>query len=285
MVIRGITVKGPPPSSQPTPTGGLDNVFARPEAYKPITPAAAVPATPSWRGIPAISTRELNYFFNVAASIYDEKPRQLQTNGAASSSSIPGTNVPPAYGEVVQGTGLDPNGVLVVWLFRQTRTDIFPIAERFHLGPADRQPLYSLNAQPSIRSATEFNELLIKRRDPIHGVWHGTCTSDIEPALQLARPGSWIVARMRLDSMPVWKKVVAGKTVLEVRGSKTGRGNTLRLNWGDRATLEPLGDAYGLWWETGVEGGEAECFYIVQQWQGFDKHPLGVIRVCLFIPI
>jgi hypothetical protein len=65
---------------------------------------------------------------------------------------------------------MDFAAVLVIWLFRQTATHVFPITERFHLGPADRQPLYSVTAQPSIRSAQEFNELAIKRRDPIKGV-------------------------------------------------------------------------------------------------------------------
>jgi len=65
---------------------------------------------------------------------------------------------------------MDTSAVLVTWLFRQTATHVFPITERFHLGPADRQPLYSVTAQPSIRSAQEFNELAIKRRDPIKGV-------------------------------------------------------------------------------------------------------------------
>jgi hypothetical protein len=279
MPIRKTQIKGPAPSSELVPTGGLSNIFDRPEPYQPIQEARPIP-TPSWvNNIAAISTRDLNYFFNLAASIYDEGTQQT----LASSNPVGGVNAPPGYGEQFQSSAIDPSAVLVIWLFRQTRIDIYPIAERFHLGPADRQPLYSLTAQPSIRSGTEFNELVIKRRDPIHGVWYDTCLSDIEPTLQLARPGNWTIAKLRLESMPVWKMVIAGRTVMEVRASKTGRGNTLCLSWGDRATIGCLGDAYSLWWETGVEGGMAEAFYICEQWGGFDKHPQGVIRVCLYL--
>jgi hypothetical protein len=79
-------------------------------------------------------------------------------------------DAPPSYGDDFQDTQIDFAAVMVICLFRQTAMHVFPITERFHLGPADRQPLYSLVAQPSIRSAQEFNELSIKRRDPIKGV-------------------------------------------------------------------------------------------------------------------
>jgi hypothetical protein len=173
----------------------------------------------------------------------------------------------------------DPSAILVNWLFRQTRTDIHPICERFHIGPAERQPLYSLTAQPSVRSATEFNELAIKRRDPFQNVWHSVCTSDIEPSLDLVKPGNWTAAKLVMESIPVWKKVVAGSVVLEAPGYN-GKGNTLRLSWGDRKTLGHLGDTYGLWWASGIEGakGLAEAFYLVE-WGGFDSMPQGLIRV------
>jgi hypothetical protein len=186
-------------------------------------------------------------------------------------------DAPPGYD--VPSTPLDPSAILVIWLFRQTRIDIRPIAERFHLGPADRQPLYSLTAQPSVRSATEYNELAIKRRHPFQNVWYSTCTSDIEPSLDLVKPGNWTVAKLVMESMPVWRKVVAGSVVMEAVGSVSGRGNTLRLSWGDRKTLGHLGDAYGLWWDSGIEGGLAEAFYLVESWGGFDSAPQGLIRV------
>jgi hypothetical protein len=162
-------------------------------------------------------------------------------------------------------------------IFRLTRTDIFPIAERFHLGPADRQPLYSLTAQPSVRSGIEFNELAIKRRDPINGVWYSTCTSDIEPSLDLVKPGNWVVAKLILEAIPVWIK----KGIRSSVPSQTldGRGNSLRLSWGDRQTLGPLGDSYGLWWDNGIEEGLAEAFYVIEGWNGFDSRPQGLIRV------
>jgi hypothetical protein len=279
MPIRNIKSKGqaPPPTVRER-TGDYSNVFSLPRPYQPIQPQAPLP-TASWAGIgiPSISTRDLRYFFDVAASLYHED--LAQDAPPSSIPSGPASNAPPGYEYDFQGASLDPSAILVIWLFRQTRIDIHPVAERFHLGPADRQPLYSLTAQPSVRSATEFNELAIKRRDPINGVWYSTCTSDIEPSLDLVKPGNWTVAKLVMESMPVWKKVVAGSVVMEASGSVSGRGNTLRLSWGDRKTLGYLGDAYGLWWESGIEGGLAEAFYLVESWAGFDSIPQGLIRV------
>jgi hypothetical protein len=278
MPIRKTQSKGPvPPPTARERTGDYSLSFSPPQPYNAIQPKVPM-ITPSWAGsIPSISTRDLGYFFNLASSLYDENP--VPVIGAAAGQASPSADAPPAYGQDFQNTALDPSAILVIWLFRQTRIDIHPIAERFHLGPADRQPLYSLTGQPSIRSATEFNELAIQRRDPIKGVWHSICTSDIEPSLDLVKPGSWRVAKLVMESMPVWKKVVSGSVVMEAPASAKGTGNSLCLSWGDRKTLGCLGDAYGLWWETGVEGGFAEAFYVIEGWKGFDSHPQGLIRV------
>lgn len=269
MPIRKTQTKGPaPPPTARERTGDYSLVFSPPQPYKAIQPEVPI-VTPSWAGsIPSISSRDLGYFFNLASSLYDEKP--VSGIGAASGQQpSPSVDVPPAYGQDFQNTALDPSAILVIWLFRQTRIDIHPIAERFHLGPADRQPLYSLTGQPSIRSATEFNELAIQRRDPIKGIWHNICTSDIEPSLDLVKPGSWRVAKLVMTEAPASAK-------------RTGK--SLSLSWGDRKTLGCLGDAYGLWWETGVEGGLAEAFYVIEGWKGFDSHPQGVIRVRKILP-
>lgn len=171
MPIRKVVKKSTaPPDTAPGQTGGYSNSFARPEAYKPIQ-AAAPPPTPSpfaVVGIPASSTRDLNYFFNLAGSLYRESGGgQDQASTSAATASA---DAPPSYGDDFQDTQMDLAAVMVIWLFRLTATHVLPVTERFHLGPADRQPLYSLTAQPSIRSAQEFNELLIQRRDPIRGV-------------------------------------------------------------------------------------------------------------------
>ena len=281
MPIRKIEKKGqaPPPTARER-TGDYSLVFSPPQPYKGIQPEAPEP-TPLFAGnIPSISTHDLGYFFSLAFSLYEEDPVQGSPATSFTSGSVsPSTHAPPGYGHDFRNTTPDASAILVSWLFRQTRIDIHPIAERFHLGPADRQPLYSLTAQPSIRSATEFNELIIKRRDPINGVWYSACTSDIEPSLDLLKPGKWTVAKLVLESMPVWKKVVSGSVVMELTGSPNGTGNTLRLSWGDRKTLGLLGDAYGLWWENGTEGGFAEAFYLIEGWKGFDSHPQGLIKV------
>lgn len=286
---------GPPPGTRER-TGEYSQVFSPPQPYKAIQPKAIIPAGFPAGSIPSICTRELSYFFDIAASLYHESTSlglaasHSPYPTASSTSAPPGYHAtqgynsapgysaaPPEYGEDFQNTSLDISAILVMRIFRQTRIDIHPIAERFHFGPADRQPLYSLTAQPSIRSATEFNELVIKRRDPIHGVWYHTCTSEIEPSLDLARSGNWTVAKLVLESMPVWKKVASGAVLSEAPFQ--GKGNSLRLAWGDRQTLGHLGDAYGLWWDSGLEGGLPEAFYLIEGWLGFDSSPRGLVRV------
>jgi hypothetical protein len=216
------------------------------------------------------STRDLKYFFDIAQSLY------RNAGSRESSTADPMRDNPPSDGSI-DNTSVDPSAVLVMWLFRRTLTQVLPVAERFHLGPADRQPLYSLTSQPSIRSAREFNELVIKRRDPIIGAWHSVCISDIEPCLDLTKTGSWRVSTLVMDSVPVWKKVVSGQVIKEE--VHLAQANKLRLTWGDRAALGPLGDAYGLWWEGGVDSGMAEAFYIVERWGGFDSAAQGMIEV------
>ncbi|KAK4159990.1 hypothetical protein QBC43DRAFT_373428 [Cladorrhinum sp. PSN259] len=258
--------------SQPNPED-----LPQPPPYQPTQNPIHIPLPAT--GIPSISSRDLNYFFNLAASLYkdglpDDANGPLQTFTDSPSSLSPG------YGGFGGGASssnqVDLSATLVLMLFRQTLTHIKPIAERFHLGPADRQPLYAVTAQPSPRSAAEFNELCIKRRDPIAGVWHSVCTSDIEPKLQLDRSGHYKVASLTMDSVPVWKHVVGGRATFET--SETGKGNKLRLWWGDRSLLGPIGDAYGLWYETGDEAGSAEAFYVVQ-WRGFENSEPGFVRV------
>ncbi|KAK1756593.1 hypothetical protein QBC47DRAFT_445285 [Echria macrotheca] len=325
MPIRNTIKKGaaPPPDAK-APTGSYAVQMSRPTAYQPIRPNPTVtaPAFSYGDSIPAMSTRDLNYFFRLAASLYDpiEDPTfgpssnasfsypspsspMSGTSSSWSFSNLPPTasgpaaplaDAPPAYSHVspvptggTQGTqgpttsggggGIDPTALLVLSLFRQTRTDIHPISERFHLGTADRQPLYSLSAQPSIRSATEFNELAVSRRDPVAGTWHATCTAEIEPALELVKPGRWTVAKLVLDAMPVWKKMVSGRVVQSSVDGVERRGTRLSLVWGDRGSLGALGEAYGLWWDDGGEQGSAEAFYVCEGWRGFGTQ--GVIRV------
>ena len=154
-----------PPDNRTNRTGEYSLNFTLPQAYKPIQEPVPTPSSYAIAELPASSTRDLNYFFNLAGSLYRET---VGNEHHASSSTAP--DAPPSYNDDFQDMSMDFSAVLVIWLFRQTITHIFPITERFHMGPADRQPLYSVTAQPSIRSAQEFNELSIKRRDPINGV-------------------------------------------------------------------------------------------------------------------
>jgi hypothetical protein len=154
-----------PPDSTTDRTGEYSLGFTPPQAYKPIQAPAPTPAPYAIAGLPASSTRDLNYFFNLAGYLYRET---LGNERLASSSAAP--DAPSSFNDDFQDMSVDFSAVLVIWLFRQTMTHVFPITERFHMGPADRQPLYSVTAQPSVRSAQEFNELAIQRRDPINGV-------------------------------------------------------------------------------------------------------------------
>jgi hypothetical protein len=221
-----------------------------------------------------VSTRDLNYFFHTAASLYKDSNSSASTAQSHGQQFTTGTGFPGSSWQ----SQIDLNAVLVLGVFRQTLTHIKPIAERFHLGPADRQPLYGLTAQPSPRSAAEFNELSIRRRDPVTGVWHAVCTSDIEPCLDLSQPGHYKVASLVMDAVPVWKRVVGGQVQFE--SSEQGKGNKLRLWWGDVQTLGVIGDAYTLWWESGSGMGNIEAFYLVQ-WGGFDNDRPGVVTVNL----
>ncbi|KAF8855604.1 hypothetical protein BDZ45DRAFT_728040 [Acephala macrosclerotiorum] len=275
MPIRKIVRKsgGEPQNDKPNKTGEYSSSFGLPQPYKPIQKPAPTTASYAISGLPASSTRDLNYFFTLAESLYREKVG----NASNAPASTIDPNAPPSYNDDFQDMSMDLSAVLVIWLFRQTMTHVFPITERFHLGPADRQPLYSVTAQPSIRSAQEFNELAIKRRDPVKGTWYSVCTSDIEPSLDLVKPGSWRVSKLVMESIPVWKKVLSGQVVSKV--AHNAQGNTLRLSWGDRSTLGQLGDAYGLWWESGSDHGIAEAFYVVEGWRGFDSNAQGLIKV------
>jgi hypothetical protein len=80
-----------------------------------------------------------------------------------------------------------------------------------------------------------------------------------------------------MESIPVWKKILSEQVVKEM--AHNGQGNRLRLSWGDRQTLGRLGDAYGLWWESGGEHGIAEAFFVVERWRGFDEEVQGVVKV------
>ncbi|KAK4096031.1 hypothetical protein N658DRAFT_65483 [Parathielavia hyrcaniae] len=266
--------------------GGAPPAIPPPPAYEP-------PRNPNpfaFAKIPAISTRDLNYFFNLAASLYEATPPSEPVVDdvndpppAFSDSPIPSHSGPgPASASASaistsRPDQVDLSAVLVLRLFRQTLSHVRPVAERFHLGPADRQPLYALTAQPSPRSAAEFNELSIKRRDPVSGFWNSVCTSDVEPCLDLGRPGHYKVASLMMHAVPVWRRVAAGQVTFETL--EGGQGNKLCLWWGDRSSLGPIGDAYGLWWESGGEAGTSEAFYVVQTWGGFDRSDPGVVSV------
>lgn len=168
MPVRNAVKKTPqPPDCTPYRTGEYSSGFKPPTPYKHFKEPDPTPAPYIISSLPASSTRDLNYFFILASSLYRETVGNEQHDASSSTTATPNA---PSYSDGFQDTSMDYSAVLVIWLFRQTHTHVFPITERFHMGPADRQPLYSVTAQPSIRSTEEFNELAIKRRDPIKGV-------------------------------------------------------------------------------------------------------------------
>jgi hypothetical protein len=132
MPIRGVKKSTAPPDTSTSKTGGYSLTFSRPEIYKRIgiftPPVAHSPYADA--GLPASSTRDLNYFFNLAGSLY----REAVGNQDQASTSVrtAGADAPPSYGDDFQDTQMDLAAVMVIWLFRQTATHVLPVTERFH---------------------------------------------------------------------------------------------------------------------------------------------------------
>jgi hypothetical protein len=126
MPIRKVVKKGPPDTGT-SRTGEYTLTFDRPQEYKPFVAAAPAPAPYAIAGLPTSSTRDLNYFFTIAGSLYRETVAYDQ-NGSTSSDP----DAPPSYNDDFQDTSLDFAAVMVIWLFRQTATHVLPITERFH---------------------------------------------------------------------------------------------------------------------------------------------------------
>jgi hypothetical protein len=125
MPIRKVVKKAATDTST-SRTGEYSLTFDRPQAYKPIVTPAPEPQCPPFAiaGLPSSSTRDLSYFFNIAGSLYRETIGDQPGAG--------GQDAPPSYGDDFQDTQMDFAAVMVIWLFRQTATHIFPITERFH---------------------------------------------------------------------------------------------------------------------------------------------------------
>ena len=128
MPIRKVVKKSQgPPDTSTSRTGEYTFTFDRPQAYKPIAAAAPTPAPYAIAVLPTTSTRDLNYFFNLAGSLYRQTVAYDQ-NGSTSSD----LNASPGYNDDFQDMSLDLAAVMVIWLFRQTATHVLPITERFH---------------------------------------------------------------------------------------------------------------------------------------------------------
>ncbi|KAH8790421.1 hypothetical protein F5882DRAFT_377460 [Hyaloscypha sp. PMI_1271] len=83
-----------PPDTSIGKPGEYSVSFDRPESYKPIQMAAPVLRSPI-TGLPLISTRDLNHFFNLSAFLYRDTTGE---QNRASSSSSAGVDAPPSYG-------------------------------------------------------------------------------------------------------------------------------------------------------------------------------------------
>jgi hypothetical protein len=131
MPIRKVVKKSQaPPDTSISRTGEYSNAVGRPELYKSIQATAPPVHSPlAVAGFPASSTRDLNYFFNLAGSLYHET---VGNQDQTSSTSDAGVDAPPSYGYDFQDTQMNFAAVMVIWLFRQTATHVFPITERFH---------------------------------------------------------------------------------------------------------------------------------------------------------
>lgn len=53
--------------------------------------------------------------------------------------------------------------------------------------------------------------------------------AEIDPVLQLVKPGRWTVAKLTLDAVSAWKKVVSGQVVQAAADTVNRRGTRLSL--------------------------------------------------------
>src|SRR5204863_1358458 len=91
-----------PPDNRTDRTGEYALSFARPESYKPLQAPAPTPASYATAGLPPSSTRDLNYFFNLAGSLYRET---VGNERHTSSSAAP--DAPPSFNDHFQDTSFD----------------------------------------------------------------------------------------------------------------------------------------------------------------------------------
>ncbi|KAK8081071.1 hypothetical protein PG997_008889 [Apiospora hydei] len=199
--------------------------------------------------------------------------------------SFPVIETPTTSDSPTASTTTPPPSRLVLTLFRFTQNHIEPVAERFHFGPALRQPLYSLASLPSVRCPVEPNELQIKRWHPVTRDWHAVGVSDIEPGLNLLdRSGTWKVSSLHLDRTPMLREPL-GERALRIRAldeSDRGRdlGHKMELWWSDQATTTVPRKSYRLKWASGRHSDTTEIYYTVYKWTGFDcRSDQGVVKV------
>jgi hypothetical protein len=184
MPIRKIVKKSQDPAdNNTTRTGEFSLNFSLPQEYRPIQVPTQTPAPYAIAGLPTSSTRDLNYFFTLAGSLYRET---VGNERHASSSTAP--DAPPSYNDDFQDTSMDFAAVLVIWLFRQTATHVFPITERFHC--THTFPLLNV---PLLAAAKFLNQVILTpglssgtRRPPAALLCHRAAEYPIRPRVQRA---------------------------------------------------------------------------------------------------
>lgn len=77
----------------------------------------------------------------------------------------------------------------------------------------------------------EPNELQIKRWHPLTGVWHAVCVSDIEPSLNLSRPGAWKVSSLHLEKEPAADTSNSGRNLGHKMGTLVVESRNREYSW------------------------------------------------------
>lgn len=211
------------PNADPRTAVFHSNQFTRPPPYKPpLAPQKEVPLCVS-------SDRDLSYFYALAS------------------------------GESLSEQWSSPTSTLVLHLFRNTASHLFPVAERLLLGPAAGTPYYAARTTPSTLNAFEYNTLIVSRRHPLRLVSHDVCIGSINPRLDFFAPGIQEI----------------GKLTQLAHGPKAREDEEYVLSRSE-ATGGPLDHCWCLWHERSL----IAQFYEEQGFTGLDADPgKGIIRV------
>ncbi|KAH7137306.1 hypothetical protein B0J13DRAFT_609378 [Dactylonectria estremocensis] len=230
--------------------------------YSPSSPAPETPQTLNTApaplplnfdgtGAPVSSPHNLDYFYNAAASFYADSPSSSAPVAQPIGSGV-GPTLGPSVPDASAGSMQDdmPPGYyeslqqdLDLADSSATSSATSPRNPRALAVPEDGTPL------PARRRA------VLSRRGASPAAVYREGPAEHPVALRVQHAG-------RAAPAPAL-------AVSEISSASCG----------DRTSLGKLGDAYGLWWESGKDGGTPEAFFVCEGWSGFETEGAGIVRV------